>query len=125
MPYNTPVLNALTQQVDLHALYMAGDDRVNRFVDVWGDEPMFDYSFFWSRTLQTEAIDLQAQFSVGISRRLAKLRRDAILIRSWKPAVLEPLLWSRWSGGAAIMWAESTDFSGLMRGIVSTQIRRL
>jgi glycosyltransferase involved in cell wall biosynthesis len=125
MPYNTPVLNALTQHVDLHALYMSGEDRINRFVDVWGDEPTFDYSFFWSKTLHSEAIDLQAQFSIGISRRLAKLRPDAILIRSWKPAVLEPLLWSRWSGRAAVMWAESTNFSGLMRGAVSTQIRRL
>jgi glycosyltransferase involved in cell wall biosynthesis len=125
MPYNTPVLNALAQHLDLHALYMSGDDRINRFVDVWGDEPTFDYSFFWSKTLHSEAIDLQAQFSLGVSRRLAKLRPDAILIRSWKPVVLEPLLWSRWSGRAAVMWAESTSFSGLMRGAASTQIRRL
>jgi glycosyltransferase involved in cell wall biosynthesis len=125
MPYNTPVLNALTRHLDLHALYMSGDDRISSFVDVWGEEPTFDYSFFWSKTLHSEGIDLQAQFSIGISRRLAKLRPDAILIRSWKPAVLEPLLWSRWSGRAAVMWAESTNFSGLMRGAVSTQIRRL
>jgi glycosyltransferase involved in cell wall biosynthesis len=124
VPYNTPVLNALAQHLDLHALYMSGDDRINRFVDGWGCEPTFDYSFFWSSTLHSEAIDLQAQFSMGVSRRLAKLRPDAILVRSWKPVMIEPLLWSRWSGRAAVMWAESTNFSGLMRGAVSTQIRR-
>jgi glycosyltransferase involved in cell wall biosynthesis len=125
VPYNTPVLNALAQQLDLHAIYLSGDDRINRFVDTWGGEPTFDYSFYRSKTFHSEALDLQAQFSMGISRRLAKLRPDAILVRSWKPVMIEPILWSRRSGCAAVMWAESTNFSGLLRGAVSTQMRRI
>jgi glycosyltransferase involved in cell wall biosynthesis len=123
MPYNTPVLNALARHVDLHSIYMSGEDRINRFVDVWGEEPNFEYSFFWSKALNVEAVDLQFQLSLGISRRLAKLGPDAILVASWKPVAFEPLLWSRRSGCAAVMWAESTNFSGLLRGAVTTQIR--
>ena len=124
VPYNTPVLNALARSADVHAIYMCKEDRINRFVDIWGEEPMFDYSFFSSMSLHSELIDLQLQLSIGVSRQLAKIRPDVVLVVSWKPLVMEPLLWSRWSGCGAVMWSESTSFSGLLRGPVSTQIRR-
>jgi glycosyltransferase involved in cell wall biosynthesis len=124
MPYNTPILNELARRLDLHVVYMSGEDRITRFADLWGDEPQFDYSFFWSKALTSVAVDLQAQFSIGISRRLSRLRPDAILVRSWKPVVLEPVLWSRLSGCGAIMWSESTRFSGVLRGATSTAVRR-
>jgi glycosyltransferase involved in cell wall biosynthesis len=124
MPYNTPILNELARRLDLHVIYMSSKDRVTRFADLWGDEPQFDYSFFWSRALTSAAVDLRASFSIGISRRLSRLRPDAILVRSWQPLVLEPVLWSRLSGRAAIMWSESTRFSGVMRGAMSTALRR-
>jgi glycosyltransferase involved in cell wall biosynthesis len=124
MPYNTPILNALARRVELHTMYMCKEDRINRFVDIWGDEPTYDYSFFPSKSLHSELIDLQVQLSIGSSRRLAKLLPDVVLVVSWKPVVIEPLLWSRWSGRAAVMWSESTRFSGLFRGAVSTRLRR-
>jgi glycosyltransferase involved in cell wall biosynthesis len=124
MPYNTPILNALARRVDLHTIYMCKEDRINRFVDIWGDEPMYSYSFFPSRSLHSELVDLQLQLSIGVSRRLAKLGPDVVLVVSWKPQVLEPLLWAKWSSRAAVMWSESTRFSGLLRGSLSTRFRR-
>jgi glycosyltransferase involved in cell wall biosynthesis len=124
MPYNTPILNALAQQVDLHVVYLSGEDRITGFADAWGEEPRFDHSFFWSRSLNSTRVDLQTQLSVGISRRLRRVRPDGILVRSWKPAVLEPLAWSRVSGTGATMWSESTRFSGVLRGATSTLLRR-
>ena len=73
MPYNTPILNALARRADLQVIYMCKEDRINRFVDIWGEEPTFDYSFFSSMSLHSELIDLQLQLSIGVSRRLAKL----------------------------------------------------
>jgi glycosyltransferase involved in cell wall biosynthesis len=124
MPYNTPILNALARRVDLHTIYMCKEDRINRFVDIWGDEPMYSYSFFPSRSLHSELVDLQLQLSIGTSRRLAKLGPDVVVVVSWKPLVIEPLLWAKWSGRAAVMWSESTRFSGLLRGSLSTRFRR-
>lgn len=121
---NTAILNALARRVDLHAIYMCKEDRINHYVDIWGEEPTHAYTFFPSKSLHSELFDLQLQLSIGISRRLAKLRPDVVLIVSWKPLVIEPLLWSRWSGSAAVMWSESTRFSGLLRGSLSTSIRR-
>lgn len=124
MPYNTPILNALARKVDLHTIYMCKEDRINRFLDIWGDEPTYAYTFFPSKSLHSELVDLQVQLSIGTSRQLARLRPDVVLVVSWKPVVIEPLLWSRWSGRAAVMWSESTRFSGLLRGALSTRIRR-
>ena len=124
MPYNTPVFNALARIADLHLIYMCKEDRVNRFVDIWGEEPTFDHSFFSSLSLHSERSTCKLQLSAGISRRLAKVDPDVVVVVSWKPMVIEPLLWSRWSGRGTVMWSESTRFSGLLRGPVSTRIRR-
>jgi glycosyltransferase involved in cell wall biosynthesis len=124
VPYTTPILNALAEHVDLHVVYMGDEDRINRFTDTWGEAPTFDHSVFWSRTVRWEAIDLQTHFSIGISRRLARLKPDVLLVVSWKPVALEPLLWARLSGCATVMWSESTSFSGMLRGSLSTRIRR-
>ncbi len=124
MPYNTPILNALAQQADVHAIYLCKEDRINRFTDVWGVEPVYEHSFFPSKSLHSERTDLHVQVSLGTSQRLAKLRPDVVVVVSWKPVVIEPLLWTRWWGRGAVMWSESTSFSGLLRGRVSTELRR-
>jgi 1,2-diacylglycerol 3-alpha-glucosyltransferase len=124
VPYTTPILNALAAQLDLHVIYMSGEDRINRFADMWGVEPIYGYSVYWSKILRSEAIDLQADFSMGVSRRLAKLRPDVVLVVSWKPLAIEPLVWTRSSRRASVMWSESTQFSGMLRGGLSNQIRR-
>jgi glycosyltransferase involved in cell wall biosynthesis len=124
IPYHTPVLNELAALADVHVLYMSRDDRVNRFADVWGTEPRFDHSYYWSTTLKWDALDLRAQVSAGVSRRLTSLDPDAIMVLSWHPIVFEPIVWSRVTGRAAVMWAESTSFSGLLRGAASTSLRR-
>lgn len=124
MPYNTPIFNALARKADLQAIYMCKEDRISRFVDTWGEQPTYPYSFFPSKSLYSELLDLQVQLSLGTSRRLARLRPDVVLVVSWKPLVIEPLLWSRCSGRGAVMWSESTSFSGLFRGSLSTRIRR-
>ena len=76
------------------------------------------------RRLDIPSVDFHLELTLGLSRRLSALKPDAILLVSWKPAVAEPLAWSRWSGAAAVMWAESTPFSGLLRGPASTALRR-
>ena len=124
IPYDTPIFNALARTADLHAMYMCREDRISRFVDIWGEEPTYPYSFFPSKSLYSESLDLQVQLSLGTSRRLAKLRPDVILVISWKPLVIEPLVWAHYSGRGAVMWSESTSFSGLLRGPVSTWLRR-
>jgi glycosyltransferase involved in cell wall biosynthesis len=124
-PYTTPILNALAQRNELHAIYLAGENRVNRFVDSWGVEPTFDHSAHWTRRLDVPSVDFHLELSIGVTRHLRKLDPDALLLVSWSPAVVEPLLWSRVSGCAAVMWSESTAFSGLLRGPVSGRIRGL
>ena len=124
-PYTTPILNALARHVDLHCIYLASEDHVSRFVDTWGVSPEFDHSVYWARRLDVPSIDLHVELSLGLSRRLRRLEPDAILLVSWNPTGFEPLLWSRWSGSAAVMWSESTRFSGLLRESLSTRARQL
>lgn len=123
-PYTTPVLNALAEHVDLHVVYLSPEDRVSRFVDSLGVAPAFEHSYYWAKRLDIPSIDLQLEVSFGVARIVRKLHPDALLLVSWKPSVLEPLLWTRWSGTAAVMWAESTKFSGLLRGAASNRLRR-
>lgn len=123
-PYTTPVLNALAKRLDLHAFYFSGEDRVSRFADSWGAKPEFDHSVVRSRRLEIRPVRVQAQLSLGLARRLGRLRPDVVLVVSWQPTSLEPLLWTRWSGSAAVMWSESTEFSGVLRGSVSSLVRR-
>lgn len=123
-PYTTPVLNALAELVDLHVVYLSAEDRVSHFADSMGVDPAFDYSVHGAKRLDVPSVDFHLELTLGISRRLSALQPDAILLVSWKPAVGEPLAWSRWSGTAAVMWAESTPFSGLLRGPASTYLRR-
>jgi glycosyltransferase involved in cell wall biosynthesis len=123
-PYTTPVLNALAERVDLHVVYLSPEDRVSRFVDSLGVDPAFDYSLHWARPLDIPSVDFHLELTLGMARRLNALKPKAILLVSWKPTVVEPLAWSRWSGAAAVMWAESTPFSGLLRGRASTLVRK-
>jgi glycosyltransferase involved in cell wall biosynthesis len=123
-PYTTPVLNALAERLELHVVYLSERDRVSHFRDSWGVAPEFSHSVHWARRLDAPSIGLHVEWSFGVAALLNKLSPDAILLVSWKPTVLEPLLWSRWRGSAAVMWAESTPFSGLLRDPVSTRIRR-
>jgi glycosyltransferase involved in cell wall biosynthesis len=124
-PYTTTVLNALAETLDLHVVYLSHEDRVSGFDDSLGVEPAFEYSVHWSKLLHAPSTDLQVEFSVGVARRVRRLAPDAILVSSWKPAMIEPVLWSRWSGSTAVMWGESTRMSGLVRGGTSNRVRRL
>jgi glycosyltransferase involved in cell wall biosynthesis len=124
VPYNTPILNALAGRVDLHTIYLCSEDLVGGLVDTWGEEPRYDHSFFRSKSLHSQRLDLQLQLSIGITRRLAALSPDVVLVVSWKPAMVEPLVWARLSGRGSVMWSESTSFSGLFRGPISNRFRR-
>lgn len=123
-PYTTPILNALAKQLDLSCIYLASENRLGRFTDTWGVDPEFEHSVWKAARLHLRSIDLHAEFKFGVPEHLRRLAPDAVLMVSWKPAALMPLGWSRWSGSAAVMWAESTRFSGLLRGRTSTGMRR-
>ena len=131
LPYHTPILNRLSERVDLHVIYMArdhplgeGDPSTGAYSDRWGEPPRFPYSFHWSWAIRSQRSDFRAQVSFGVSARLEALRADVILFSSWGPLMLEPLTWRLLRGRRAVMWAESTAWSGLLRGSRSTAARR-
>jgi glycosyltransferase involved in cell wall biosynthesis len=122
-PYHTPILNELNRLVDLHVVYMAGGHPLESFKDDWGTTPEYPYSYHWSRAIKGQRSDFRTQISVGISYQLSKLMPDVILFSSWGPLVWEPLMWKTIARRKAVMWAESTRFSGQFRGGLSNKLR--
>lgn len=123
LPYYTPIFNSLADRLDLHVLFMSSRAPLTDFRDPWGEEPRFEHSFYWSRTLQLHSLDFRAQVSAGVAPRLHRLSPDVLIAYSWHPIMYEPLVWSSLTGRRAVMWSESCDFSGLLRGRVSQAIR--
>ena len=129
LPYHTPILNALADRVDLHVIFLSrrhalGSPNDGAYIDQWGVEPRFTYQFHWSRALRSHGADFRMQYSMGVSAKLNRLRPDVIFFSSWGPLMLEPVIWKSLSRRRAVMWAESTRFSGLLRGGVSNLLRR-
>lgn len=124
LPYHTPILNELAQRVDLHVLYMSEKHPLDSFRELWGTTPEYPYEFHWSKRVAVPPVDFRTQLSVGASMKLRRLAPDVILFSSWGPLVWEPLLWKTIERRAAVMWSESTSFSGLLRDRVSDIIRR-
>jgi glycosyltransferase involved in cell wall biosynthesis len=124
LPYHTPILNALSDLVDLHVVYMSSDHPLKSFRDLWGTNPTFSHETCWSIPVGSSGSDFRLQVSAGVSARLRRLAPDTILVSSWGPLVFEPLVWRRLARRRAVMWAESTGFSGLLRGRVSNFIRK-
>lgn len=124
-PYHTPILNALADQLPLTVVYMSRSHPLDSFADLWGTHPRFEYRFYRSLRIRAKAgMDLRLQLSLGVSSVLQRLRPDVVVFSSWGPLVWEPLAWKRCMNGRAVMWAESTSFSGLARGALSNRIRR-
>lgn len=130
-PYYTPILNALSERVRLHVVYMgrgadpgSGTARWSDFQDLWGEPPTFEHSFHGSRPIGIGRLDFHARFSVGIGRRLRRLDPDVVLVHSWGPLMIEPLLWSRVAGRRAVMWTESSAGTGLLRDPITMFARR-
>jgi glycosyltransferase involved in cell wall biosynthesis len=124
IPYHTPTLNELAQLVDLHVLYMSKDHRAAPFRDPWGVEPRFAYSFHRSMSFVSTRLDMRVQVSVGASVRMRRINPDAVVVISWHPIAYEPAIWARRHGCPCVMWSESTAFSGLLRGSISSALRR-
>ena len=124
-PYLTPVLNALSDLVDLHVIHMSIADPLYNFQDVWGEAPRYKHSTYWSKNIGWHSRDVSVEVSMGVSRRLHALDPDVILLTGWKPLGIEPLLWKKLTGRKAVIWSESTSFTGLLRGRVSNEIRHL
>jgi glycosyltransferase involved in cell wall biosynthesis len=123
LPYYTPIFNSLAEKLDLHVLFMSSRAPLTDFRDPWGQDPRFEHSFWWSRSLNLSSLDFRAQFSFGVSPRLQRLNPDVLIAYSWHPIMYEPLVWSSLTGRRAVMWSESCDFSGLLRGRISQAIR--
>ena len=125
LPYDTPILNALSDLVDLHVIYLSGGHALSGFSDAFGEPPRFTYSTHRSFPVKVPWLDFWAQFSFGVSLQLNRRNPDVLLSKSWNPYTLEPLLWKRLRRRRFVMWSESTRFSGLLRGRLSTTIRQL
>jgi glycosyltransferase involved in cell wall biosynthesis len=123
-PYHTPILNELNALVDLHVIYMSPGHPLDSFDDIWGVAPTYSNETYWSVPIRSISTDFRTQVSLGISRRLRRLKPDVLLVVSWGPLVVEPLLWARATDRGAVMWAESTQFSGLLRNRISDLARR-
>ena len=130
-PYYTPILNALAERVRLHVTYLGRGDTPQMsnagwsdFKDDWGEEPAFDYSFHRSVPIRVGRLDFHARFSLGISRTLRRLDPDVILVHSWGPLMIEPLLWARATGRRSVMWTESGATTGLLRDPMTMWVRR-
>ncbi len=125
LPYHTPVLNELSDLTDLHVLHMSGGHPLGSFANVWGIEPEYNHTRYWSLSLGQQSADFRTQLSLGVSLRLRQLDPDVIFFSSWGPLAWEPLLWKRLARRKAVMWAESTSSSGLLRSRASDLARRL
>jgi glycosyltransferase involved in cell wall biosynthesis len=130
-PYYTPILNALSALVRLHVIYMnkgarpgTAAARWSDFHDSWGEPPTFDHSYYPSLAINLGRLDFQARLSVGISGTLRRLNPDVVLVHSWGPLMVEPLLWSRLSHRRAVMWTESSARTGLLRDPITGFGRR-
>jgi glycosyltransferase involved in cell wall biosynthesis len=130
-PYYTPILNAIASRVRLQVVYVArerssgkGRSLWSDFDDPWGQRPDFDHMYLPSVQLRLGKADFQTQVSIGSSRLLRRLAPDVLVVHSWGPQMVEPLLWARVTGRPSVMWVESTSKSGLLRGGLSTRIRR-
>ena len=125
LPYHTPILNELAAAARLEVIYMSHGHPLQSFRDLWGVRPCFPYSFHWSWALTAPRHDFRTQLSVGVGRKLRRLDPDVVLVSSWGPLTWEPLVWARLSGCGAVVWAESTVWSGLTRGRLSNAGRRI
>jgi glycosyltransferase involved in cell wall biosynthesis len=130
LPYHTPILNALADRIDLHVIFMSRGHALGKatdgaYIDQWGVQPRFPYEFHWSRALRSLRVDFRVQYSLGVSGKLRRLHPDVIFFSSWGPLMLEPVFWKSLAKRRAVMWAESTPFSGLLRGRLSNLLRRM
>lgn len=125
VPYHTPILNELAQLVDLHVVYMSQSHPLNSYTDVWGGAPRYSHTNYWSVPIKVPTKDFRTQVSVGVSSRLTAINPDVVLVSTWGPLVWEPLLWKTIHRRRAVMWAESTAFTGLLRGRLSNHIRNM
>ena len=129
-PYYTPILNELSRRVRLHVVYMGSGsvpDAVagwGDFQDVWGEPPAFPHTFHKSVPIRVGQFDFAARLSAGISQTLRRLRPDVVLVHSWGPLMIEPLVWAHATGRRSVMWTESSARTGLLRDRVSMFVRR-
>lgn len=130
-PYYTPIFNALAERVRLHVVYMGRGSRPGSalagwtdFNDLWGERPTFEYSFYGSLPIRVGRLDFHVRVSAGICRVLRRLNPDVVLVHSWGPLMVEPLVWARLTRRHSVMWTESGARTGLFRDPVSMFIRR-
>jgi glycosyltransferase involved in cell wall biosynthesis len=131
-PYSTPILNELASRLRLHVVYLdrgrsAGKGHAlwSDFDDPWGQKPEFDHTFLPSLQFRLGMADFHTQMTAGSSFVLRRLKPDVLVVHSWGPPMVEPLLWARSTGRPSVMWVESTRDSGLLRGRLPTRVRRV
>lgn len=130
-PYYTAILNELSDLVRLHVIYLGQGAKPTRdgpswtdFRDAWGEPPRFGLSRHRSVPIRLGQLDFHSHISLGVSRQLRRLDPDVVLVHSWGPLMVEPLIWARQTGRAAVMWTESGATTGLVRDPISTAARR-
>jgi glycosyltransferase involved in cell wall biosynthesis len=131
-PYSTPILNELASRLRLHVVYLdrgrspgKGHALWSDFDDPWGQKPEFDHTFLPSLQFRLGMADFHTQMTAGSSFLLRRLKPDVLVVHSWGPPMVEPLLWARSTGRPSVMWVESTRDSGLLRGRLPTRVRRV
>lgn len=124
VPYRTAILNELNKLSPISVIYLSAAPPTRAFNDVWATKPGFRYRNWRSLDLRRQDNDFRASLTLGVSALLSREEHDIIVVSSWGPVAWEAVLWGRLRGKGVVCWAESTSYSGLMRGWVSTALRR-
>jgi glycosyltransferase involved in cell wall biosynthesis len=128
-PYYTAIQNALADLVDLSVIFMGplegGGSVWAAFDDPWGGPRRFHMVTHPAFALTLAGRDFRSQFSFGVSARLAHLGPDVLLIHSWGPTMLEPLVWATLKRSPVLLWTESGLSTGLVRSRASDVYRQM
>ena len=106
-PYRIPLFNALSEQVDFRALFLARDDPRRPYYEWHPDEWRFDHRVLPGRGLRRDTRWIV--LNRGVVRELRSFRPDAVGVGGWnQPAFWEALVYCRVRGVPLLVWVEST-----------------
>lgn len=106
-PYRIPLFNALAEQVEFRALFLAQADPRRPFYEPHRDEWRFDHRFLPGRGLRRGG--RWVVFNRGVLRELRSFRPDAVGVGGWnQPAFWTALAHCRLRRVPLLVWVEST-----------------
>ena len=129
-PYYTAIQNAVADAVDLTVIFFGDGSKPSgtlwaAFEDPWSGPTRFRTIWHRAATISSTRADFRFRASLGVASRLAVLRPDVLVLHSWEPVMLEPLIWATLTRCPLVLWSESASRSGLVRSRASNLYRSL